>query len=70
MMPYAPRIFFGFDADLTLKYRGRLDESGMQHIEGGKRELYEAMREVAETGHAPVKQNPSIGCSIKWRGEA
>lgn len=61
--------FFGFDATLTLQYRGRLDASGMQHVEGGKRELYEAMKEVAEIGRAPVNQHPSIGCSIKWRGE-
>lgn len=60
--------FFGFDADLTLQYRGRLDASGPQRTEGGKRELYEAMKEVAESGRAPANQNSSIGCSIKWRG--
>jgi hypothetical protein len=59
--------FFGFDADLTLRYRGRLDASGRNPIEGGKRELFEAMRQVAETGAAPAEQTPSIGCSIKWR---
>jgi len=61
--------FFGFDASLTLQYRGRLDASGMQRIEGGKRELFEAMKQVAETGHTAAAQTPSIGCSIKWRGE-
>lgn len=59
--------FFGFDANLTLQYRGRLDASGMQRTEGGKRELYEAMKQLAETSSAPATQNPSIGCSIKWR---
>ena len=59
--------FFGFDADLTLRYRGRLDASGRNPVEGGKRELFEAMRQVAETGAAPAEQAPSIGCSIKWR---
>lgn len=59
--------FFGFDANLQLQYRGRLDDSGMQRKEGGKRELLEAMRHVASSGHAPTLQNPSIGCSIKWR---
>jgi peroxiredoxin len=59
--------FFGFDADLTLRYRGRLDASGRNQIEGAKRELFEAMRQVAETGVAPAEQVPSIGCSIKWR---
>lgn len=59
--------FFGFDARLALQYRGRLDASGMQRMEGGKRELFEAMKQVAETGRAPAVQTPSIGCSIKWR---
>jgi len=59
--------FFGFDADLTLRYRGRLDASGRNPLEGGKRELFDAMRQVAETGEAPAEQVPSIGCSIKWR---
>ncbi|MDR3425198.1 MAG: thioredoxin family protein [Alphaproteobacteria bacterium] len=59
--------FFGFDADLALQYRGRLDASGMKPVEGGKRELFEAMKQVAETGKAPAEQMPSIGCSIKWR---
>ncbi len=61
--------FFGFDANLTLCYRGRLDESGMKKIEGGKRELFEAMKQVAATGATPPGQNPSIGCSIKWRND-
>jgi len=59
--------FFGFDADLTLRYRGRLDASGRNQLEGAKRELFEAMRQVAEAGQAPAEQVPSIGCSIKWR---
>lgn len=62
--------FFGFDANLTLQYRGRLDDSGRERKEGGMRELFEAMKQVAETGRAPAAQKPSIGCSIKWRSEA
>jgi hypothetical protein len=31
------------------------------------RELFEAMKQVAETGHGPEHQIPSMGCSIKWR---
>ena len=61
--------FFGFDAGLILHYRGRLDASGMQRTEGGKRELFEAMKQVAQSGRAPAVQAPSIGCSIKWRDE-
>lgn len=59
--------FFGFDSKLELQYRGRLDESGMQKTEGGVRELFEAMKQIALTGTAPAQQTPSIGCSIKWK---
>ena len=61
--------FFGFDADLTLAYRGRLDAAGRSADTTAKRELYEAMAQVARTGRAPVEQHPSIGCAIKWRAK-
>jgi len=60
--------FFGYDADLGLQYRGRLDASGMRtDAPDEPRELFEAMRQVALTGHGPKEQTPSVGCSIKWR---
>ena len=59
--------FFGFSSDMALRYRGRLDSSGMKHVEGAKRELFEAMKQIAAKGQAPFAQMPSIGCSIKWR---
>jgi len=60
--------FFGYNADLGLQYRGRLDESRKDTApEGVRRDLFEAMRQVAETGRGPSEQIPSIGCSIKWR---
>ena len=62
--------FFGFDRDLGLQYRGRLDESKREAIPGARRELYEAMVQVAETGHGPKAQIPSMGCTIKWRPAA
>jgi peroxiredoxin len=62
--------FFGYDADLGLQYRGRLDASKTTLVEGARRELYEAMRGVAETGRGPQEQVPSMGCSIKWREAA
>ena len=61
--------FFGYNSDLELQYRGRLDASGREPATGElERELYNAMVEVAGTGRGPVQQVPSIGCSIKWRG--
>lgn len=62
--------FFGFNADLELQYRGRLDESGKQAKPGARRELLEAMTGIARTGRGPAEQVPSMGCSIKWRGAA
>jgi peroxiredoxin len=62
--------FFGFNADDELQYRGRLDESKTELVQGAKRELYEAMVAVAETGKGPSHQVASMGCSIKWREES
>jgi len=62
--------FFGFNADLELQYRGRLDESKKEAAPGAKRELLQAMTQVAETGRGPAEQIPSMGCSIKWRQAA
>jgi peroxiredoxin len=60
--------FFGYNANLTLQYRGRLDESRKETApEGVRRDLLEAMKQVAQTGQGPLEQIPSIGCSIKWR---
>ena len=60
--------FFGYNADLELQYRGRLDasrkEAGPPDL---RRDLFEAMKQVAETGRGPAQQIPSMGCSIKWR---
>ena len=60
--------FFGFNADLELQYRGRLDESRKETAPAGvRRDLFEAMKQVALTGNGPREQIPSIGCSIKWK---
>jgi len=62
--------FFGFNAALELQYRGRLDSAAKGPATPGmKRELVEAMRAIAATGQGPKQQVPSIGCSIKWKGE-
>jgi peroxiredoxin len=60
--------FFGFNADLKLQYRGRLDESRKETApDNVRRDLFEAMKQVVLTGNGPKEQIPSIGCSIKWR---
>ena len=63
--------FFGFNAAMELQYRGRLDASGARPGPAdAKRELFEAMKQIAETGQGPRVQQASIGCSIKWRAAA
>lgn len=60
--------FFGFNNRLELQYRGRLDASRKEAGPAdARRELFEAMREVANTGQGPRQQTPSMGCAIKWR---
>jgi peroxiredoxin len=59
--------FFGYNADFQLQYRGRLDESGVEAIPDANRDLFEAMKQIAERGRGPREQIASMGCSIKWR---
>jgi peroxiredoxin len=59
--------FFGYNKNLELQYRGRLDESRKQAVDGAKRELFDAMKQIARTGHGPKQQVAGSGCSIKWR---
>ena len=60
--------FFGFDGDLRLQYRGRLDASRKEAApDDAPRELFDAMRLIAHYGYGPAEQHASMGCSIKWR---
>ena len=58
--------FFGYNKDLGLQYRGRLDESRTESVQDARRDLFEAMKDIAHTGVGPEDQIPSMGCSIKW----
>ena len=61
--------FFGFDKNMKLKYRGRID-SGVMNSKKDKlinRELYNAMIKIKNEGIGPIEQINSIGCSIKWK---
>ncbi len=60
--------FFGFNKDLELQYRGRLDSAGAKPPDSNTvRELRNAMLSIAETGKGPKDQVSSMGCSIKWK---
>ncbi len=61
--------FFGFNAQMELQYRGRLDASRKELVADATRDLFNAMMQVAETGKGPANQLASIGCSIKWSHE-
>jgi len=60
--------FFGYNSSLQLQYRGRLDASTqVTAAADAHRELFNAMCQIAATGHGPEHQVAGIGCSIKWR---
>ena len=60
--------FFGFDSELKLQYRGRLNDSGKgQSNSNTKHELVDAMLSISKNGIRPENQLASIGCSIKWK---
>ncbi|MFI4968037.1 MAG: thioredoxin family protein [Gammaproteobacteria bacterium] len=60
--------FFGYNGHLELQYRGRLDAGrNAPPPTGARRELHDAMLEIARAGHGPKEQMASVGCSIKWK---
>jgi hypothetical protein len=40
---------------------------GTTLVPDARRELFEAMYRIAETGRGPAKRQPSMSCLIKWR---
>ena len=59
--------FFGLNNKGELQYRGRFDESRKETAPHSTRDLFNAMKLIAETGLGPLLQIASIGCSIKWK---
>ena len=60
-----------FGPDLTLAYRGQLDDSRPKTdrpVTG--RDLRAALDAVVAGRPAPADQRPSLGCGIKWKAEA
>ena len=59
--------FFGYNNNLELQYRGRIREfNNLKAVAGSENELLKSMIDIGKTGKGPLKQNPSMGCSIKW----
>ena len=60
--------FFGFNSNLLLQYRGRIDSGVMNNQDKNiKRELFNAMKMIKINNHGPEQQFNSFGCSIKWK---
>ena len=60
--------FFGYNKNLELQYRGRMRElKKLIPIRDGESDLFQAMKQIAETGKGPKEQIPSAGCGIKWK---
>jgi peroxiredoxin len=56
-----------FDRERKLAYHGRLDDSPMDASKVKRRELCEAVDALLAGKTPSSAQNPSIGCSIKWK---
>ena len=54
--------FFGFNNQYQLQYRGRFDESRKETAPHSTRDLFHAMKQIAEAGVGPKEQIASIGC--------
>ena len=60
--------FFGYNKNLELQYRGRMRElKKLIPVRSGESDLFQAMKQIAETGKGPKEQIPSAGCGIKWK---
>ena len=68
--PYVKAIrerMIRFNRDLELQYHRRLDASKTAPVANARRDLFEAMKAVAETGRGSAEQIASVGRSIKWK---
>lgn len=59
--------FFVYDQRGHLAYRGRLDDSWRNPAAVQKRELKSALDALLQGNPLNSVQNPSMGCSIKWK---
>ncbi len=61
-----PDIFV-YDRERKLAYHGRIDDNWQSPGSVSKEELSDAIEALLKGGVPNEDQNPSIGCSIKWR---
>ena len=63
-----PDIFV-YDSSHKLRYRGRLDDSWRNPDLVKREELKIALERMLQNLPVPPIQNPSMGCSIKWKSQ-
>lgn len=56
-----------FDENRKLAYHGRIDDNWQEPEKVEKHELREALDALVAGNPVPEVQNPSMGCSIKWK---
>lgn len=56
-----------FNQERKLKYRGRIDDNWKEESKVKSKELEKAINLLLEDKEIDFKQNPSMGCSIKWK---
>ncbi len=59
---------FLFDKDLTLIWHGRLNNAMQPNDTSTEETMEEVIEEYLQTGTVTKEFEPSMGCSIKWRG--
>lgn len=59
--------FFIYDENRKLAYRGRLDDSWKEPDKVTQEEMREAIDRIIQNQPPLEKQNPAMGCSIKWK---
>jgi len=59
--------FYVFDGDLSLTYRGRLDDSRPGNDVGLTGADLRAAIDATLSGNEILDQQPSVGCGIKWK---
>ncbi|HID72955.1 TPA: thioredoxin family protein, partial [Candidatus Micrarchaeota archaeon] len=59
---------FLFDKDFKLVFHGRFDDAhGKFHEDGRTSEMEDAIQQLLAGKEVDVPQEPSLGCSIKWK---
>lgn len=61
-----PDIYL-FNRERELVYHGRIDDNWKKPEKVTREELRNAIGALARDEAVPTEQNPSMGCSIKWR---